>query len=148
MKPAHLLNAGKISLLKSARALRTLSLALLFAIGTAAIALAVVFPLWYFATRHTRGYTLLAMLTLLGILLYSVGRALVRSARLRGSFLAVAREKLLPPVITILIFLFFLCSLYGIIFLYANRRLAAAITASVIYPVLALIVTHFRRRNT
>lgn len=148
MKIAHLLNAGKLSLLKSARALRTLSLALLFAIGTAAIALAVVFPLWYFATRHTRGYTRLALLALLGILLYSGGRALVRSARLRGGFLAVMREKLLPPVITLLIFLFFLCSLYGIIFLYANRQLEAAIAASVIYLALALIVTHFRRRNT
>jgi hypothetical protein len=53
VKIAPLLAAGKYSLLRLTRALRALGLVLLFAAGTAGIALAVVFPLWFFATRHT-----------------------------------------------------------------------------------------------
>lgn len=148
MKIAPLLAAGKYSLLRLTRALRALGLVLLFAAGTAGIALAVVFPLWFFATRHTRGYTLFALLALLAALLTGGGRALLRSARQQGGFPAALRRKLVPSLVTLFITLFFICSLYMVILLFAEGRLAAAIAASGIYVLLAVMVTYFRRRNT
>jgi hypothetical protein len=148
VKIAHLFAAAKFSLTRLTRALRKLGLVLLFAGGAAVIALAVVFPLWFFATRHTRAYTIFAWLMVLSVFLSSVGRSLVRSARLHGGLLPAARDKLLPALTNFLFFLFFICALYGIIFLYASRQLAAAIAATCGYLILVVIVTYFRRRNT
>lgn len=148
MNAEALLAALKYSTLKLARTLRVLGLSLLFAAATGATALAVVFPLWFFATRHTRGYTCFVLLSILALLLAAGIRALVRSARLQGGIPAALRRTLLPRLIRLAVFLFFTFSLYWIVVLYARGRAAAATAAAVVYLLLAVSITYFRRRNT
>ena len=109
---------------------------LIFTVIITGISLVITLPLWYAATKHSKGYTITVILLLIiltGIYLVQHLRKWVVSKQKSGISLTGI---ILIPLRKIAVLTFFILFLYGIIFLFSRGLLLIAISLTAGYLLL------------
>lgn len=104
-----------------------------FGICICLIGFAVVFPLWYFSTNYSKGYTVFVLAVIAFFLLYTIIRGTTRLKEQHGNLLKVFTKGILPGFIKVLKALIGLFILYVIILLFSKGFLLIAVLFSIIY---------------
>ncbi|MCK5200255.1 MAG: hypothetical protein KAR21_17985 [Spirochaetales bacterium] len=112
------------------------------------ISLVITLPLWYAATKHSRGYTIIFILLLVmltGLSLLKHLRQWIKTKQKSGISLS---EIILIPLKKIAVFTFFILYLYGIVFIFSRGFLLIAVplTASYIL-ILGYFIFIYRKKN-
>ena len=106
---------------------------LIFTVIITGISLVITLPLWYAATKHSKGYTITVILLLIiltGIYLVQHLKKWVVSKQKSG---ISPTGIILIPLRKIAVFTFYILSLYGIIFIFSRGFLLIAISLSAAY---------------
>ena len=103
-----------------ARTARGLGWALALTAAAALAALLIVYPLWYFSSRSSRGYTVFVLSALTVLIVFLIARRLMRRSRSHGGLAELARSRILPALRTAGIVAAVLAGIYGIVLLAAR----------------------------
>lgn len=106
---------------------------LIYTILIAVSSLIITLPLWYAATKHSKGYTVTVILLIVGL----TGLSLIRQLKQwiitkQKSGMGISKI-ILIPLKKIAVLTFFIFLLYGIVFLYSQGLLLIAVILTAIY---------------
>lgn len=106
---------------------------LIYTILIAVSSLIITLPLWYVATKHSKGYTVTVILLIAGL----TGLSLIRQLKQwiitkQKSGMSISKI-ILIPLKKIAFLTFFILLLYGLVFLYSQGLLLIAVLLTAIY---------------
>ena len=118
---------------------------IIFIIGSSTV---ITLPLWYAATKHSKGYTIIVILVIVILTGLSIIRQLRQCAITKQKLGMGLSEIILIPFKKIAVFIFFTIWLYGIIFIYSRGLLLIAVPLTVIYIfTLGYFIFIYRKMN-
>jgi hypothetical protein len=109
------------------------------------VGLIVAFPLWYFASNYTTGYTIFVAAALAAALLAVLIGRFVRLSREPGALRVFVKQKLLPILKKTAVVVASVAVVYGIAILISRGQAVAAILSAVAWLLLLGLFKYGRR---
>lgn len=134
------------------RGYRSIALKVLIFCGVVAaiagIGIVFVFPLWYLATNYDRIYAILVLAVIAAAIIIWLGKKIANSWKNSTSGAQFTKDIVLMPLWKIARFAVALVPLYGILLLFVNGLIVAAVPASVVFLFGFGYVVYARKRKT